>query len=741
MSFSLNTFTCIDYDNGCFVAGAGYNICVSSDNGATWIVSKNASGKVISVNHGNQRFIVSTENGDIYQSGHDIISNYTIAPVNNLVFTALNSGYGSGAQQTGNITITKTGAGDLNNLSVALSGVNATSFEITQPIQTTLNMAVPSTTFTVKAKDGLAGGVYEAFVTISAEHMMGVTFKVTQEVIAPTVSAAISPGTHSFDKKADNQQDVSMNITWNDAATVTEIKKLGTSIGVASYTVSGNTLTIKKQYLASQGVGNLVLSVEFDAGDATILTIVITDTTPPPITPPPVNVYTPPVFIVTPTPIVEEFELTNFNANGVITIFERDQFGDIHATLTLPIDKILQLEAEKGSEEKPLELDIPVNSKVLLKQIQEGKIQSVHITAKIPDTIRKNKRLETKLILSSELLEAAKAAGNELSVSVHDESGRDLYSWIFTGNNLTASKQKMRDVYLELHLLSINSNIKLNELLKGGTQGASGLYLEFEEEGRLPAQTSLKIYVGDRKDVKSGYRMYLYRYNQDSDRLETLPYSSGYIVDKAGYVTVDMIDCSDYVILPKEADKTMITSLRDQIVISPSELTLYIGGTLGASGNIQITIPVALELVKNLKDKTSGNSIGAITVTYSSSDEAVADVSSEGIVTARGIGSATITTKVTLYSGKTKSFVSEINVKEPYVTFTGSTDGMIVGDSFRFELKAYGVELGEVAWTTTRRSIVVISKKSGKATAVSKGTDYVVAKTGDTILKIKVVVR
>jgi hypothetical protein len=50
-----------------------------------------------------------------------------------------------------------------------------------------------------------------------------------------------------------------------------------------AYEVSGNTLTIKKAYLATQPVGALVLTVEFNSGNPATLTIDITDTSPPPI--------------------------------------------------------------------------------------------------------------------------------------------------------------------------------------------------------------------------------------------------------------------------------------------------------------------------------------------------------------------------------------------------------------------------------------------------------------------------
>jgi LPXTG-motif cell wall-anchored protein len=108
-----------------------------------------------------------------------------------------------------------------------------------------------------------------------------VTVAVAVEAI-PVVSAAINPTTASFDKKAGSQADVTTTITWNSATNVTAVKK-GDAVLMANtdYTISGNTLTIKQDYLATQSAGDLVLTVEFDHGSPATLTISITDTTPP----------------------------------------------------------------------------------------------------------------------------------------------------------------------------------------------------------------------------------------------------------------------------------------------------------------------------------------------------------------------------------------------------------------------------------------------------------------------------
>jgi hypothetical protein len=99
----------------------------------------------------------------------------------------------------------------------------------------------------------------------------GLTVKVTQ-------SASISPGSKAFDKAA--PADVTTDITWNDAASVADVKAGGVSIGAGNYSVSPavagkSTLTILQGYLAGKTTGSLPLTIEFDKGAPATLTVAV----------------------------------------------------------------------------------------------------------------------------------------------------------------------------------------------------------------------------------------------------------------------------------------------------------------------------------------------------------------------------------------------------------------------------------------------------------------------------------
>ncbi len=122
---------------------------------------------------------------DVVFAVTQVVHSYTITPLTDIKFVELEAGYGVGTQETKTVTITRTGTGLLNEVSASLSGVKADVFELTQPAEM-LNAAEPSTTFTVKAKDGLESGTYSAAVTVKAANMTDVVFQVTQAVYAST---------------------------------------------------------------------------------------------------------------------------------------------------------------------------------------------------------------------------------------------------------------------------------------------------------------------------------------------------------------------------------------------------------------------------------------------------------------------------------------------------------------------------------------------------------------------------
>ncbi|GEM_PF-2457388 len=220
-------------------------------------------------------------------------------------FDNKNAGAGKPVTLSG---VTKSGA-DADNYDIGMpSGLSADiarrDIEITpEPATKPYGAADPAFTYHITSgalvgSESLAGSLSRAAGEAVGEYTItqgtvtnennanyNITFAAGAKLTVAEVYATISPDTGGFDKKIANQADVQTAISWGSAAYVTDIKTGGVSIGADNYGVSGSALTIKKEYLAAQATGSLTLTVEFNAGASATLTIAVTDTTPPAISP------------------------------------------------------------------------------------------------------------------------------------------------------------------------------------------------------------------------------------------------------------------------------------------------------------------------------------------------------------------------------------------------------------------------------------------------------------------------
>ena len=83
------------------------------------------------------------------------------------------------------------------------------------------------------------------------------------------------------------------------------------------------------------------------------------------------------------------------------------------------------------------------------------------------------------------------------------------------------------------------------------TPSNKGLVLSFDHSGVLPSVASVK-FSAQEKGFKLGQTLYFYYYNPTTKQIESLG-KDAYTVGSDGYVTVQIVHCSDYVLLPKAA--------------------------------------------------------------------------------------------------------------------------------------------------------------------------------------------
>ncbi|MDK2808959.1 MAG: hypothetical protein PWP24_1696, partial [Clostridiales bacterium] len=257
---------------------------------------------------------------------------------------------------------------------------------------------------------------------------------------------------------------------------------------------------------------------------------------------------------------------------------------------------------------------------------------------------------------AKDAFEKAAKEKQDLHVVVKDKSGKEVYSWKFEGKDLAAAKDEQKDVDLTLKIVPTKESDELKEVLSK----EEGVVLNFGYDGMLPSQATVRVNVKDSLDASNvGKRVYVYHYNQETKKLENLPFSSTYKMDEEGYVSINLVHCSDYVILAKKPGRSMIATLGEQIQATNGKKTL----SIGKSKQIEVTLPQTLEQVKYLKDATTSSALGGAKVRYHSLDKAIAIVDANGKIVAKKKGKTTILTKVTLYNKKVIVFKTTITVK------------------------------------------------------------------------------
>jgi len=122
----------------------------------------------------------------------------------------------------------------------------------------------------------IANGTYTVIVTGEA---VNTPSQGTFTYQSSNPSAQISPIKASFDKKTSAQADISVQLNAN-GNTLTAVKKQGSDlIQGTDYTVTGASIVIKKQYLATLPKGKNTITFDMNAGDDPQLEITVSDST------------------------------------------------------------------------------------------------------------------------------------------------------------------------------------------------------------------------------------------------------------------------------------------------------------------------------------------------------------------------------------------------------------------------------------------------------------------------------
>ena len=322
------------------------------------------------------------------------------------------------------------------------------------------------------------------------------------------------------------------------------------------------------------------------------------------------------------------------------------------------------------------------------------------------------------------ILEAVK--GKNVDVAINLGNGIE---WIINGTDIQDDQddqveddptQQPKTINLQVSV--VTDTIPKDALANLETQDSIELSLAYTGDFGFKATLKMTITEENRGKIAN-----LFYYNPNTQKLEL---QGACKVDSNGNILLDFTHASDYIIVMD--DKVIIEDAIKLVSMPIQSSTLYVGGTKGKSVKLKLNIPDSIKQV--IEDGLSEGSI-----TYSSSNPKVAKVSADGKVSAIAAGKTTITTTIVI-DGISRSFKTKINVKKAHIVISKQLNDMTVGDTFTFVATGYGVDTKDIVWTTEKRSILVINRKTGKARAGSVGTDYVIVKAGGITTRIKVVI-
>ena len=127
---------------------------------------------------------------------------------------------------------------------------------------------------TVTIKKGYLAAQSVGTTTLTFTFSAGSTQNLVITVV-DTSNSSISPTTATFDKKTGQQADIIVTMTLNGNSLTSISNGATTFTSGNQYTVSGSTVTIKKEYLATLALGTTTLTFTFNTGAAGSLVITV----------------------------------------------------------------------------------------------------------------------------------------------------------------------------------------------------------------------------------------------------------------------------------------------------------------------------------------------------------------------------------------------------------------------------------------------------------------------------------
>ena len=263
--------------------------------------------------------------------------------------------------------------------------------------------------------------------------------------------------------------------------------------------------------------------------------------------------------------------------------------------------------------------------------------------------------------LTKETLDAIATANKDLIIIIKDVNGKVVGTWTFKASEVKNVEGLYDDIILNIQSTTVAEAKQADPTISKifGDASVKGIYVNLGQKQALVAEGKLSVSFAGVEGISKGSRVYIYRVNEKTGKLETIVGGYSQYVDSDGMVSFPVLDGGKYVILTAKAGSKQITSLQSQITVKPKNKTVK----KGKSTSVVVDLPACLQVVTKLTDKTTSEGVGAVTITYKTSNKEVVTVNKNGTITAKKKGTATVTATITLYNGKKNTVKMKITVK------------------------------------------------------------------------------
>lgn len=310
-----------------------------------------------------------------------------------------------------------------------------------------------------------------------------------------------------------------------------------------------------------------------------------------------------------------------------------------------------------ADSENATDVSIKITSDITKTAIMDSSTKSVALVVNIPAIENVN---VNGTYLSKDVVSMAGEYKKNLEIKMINESG-DNYTVKIAANELV---KLSKDMNLSLNITDYK------EIAKEDTKLASTLkavlkstdteiqVVNFSDNKALGTGVTLSYDVSGIKDINAGDKVFIYRYNSKTNKLEEVANNS-VVVGQDGTITTSTIKGGEFIVSPDKLTGNKITALIDKVSVN----TVVTSVKSGSKTNIKVSIPDDIQKVSVFNKK--GNPIGQeeAQILYKVSDNSIATIDLKGNVTAKKPGKLEVTVTVKLENGQKKTIKKTIQVK------------------------------------------------------------------------------